>query len=173
MASNIKAALPVPLLTYLKSQDWKGGPLIDMQGKGLRQPGLKEVSTNYYWLVEIVKFSPSKVGGRDLKKEIYSEETFALRQTRLEGDHHRKDPAKISFPRTTPDSINARLPCFLPYFFAIFVISLLSSLVLTFRVSSLLTLQPRNMRNTMEIQQPNARTHSIKERSNMHSILHK
>ena len=63
-AKSMKAHMPVSLMALLNSDDWKGGPILDLkESGGIKTATAKEISLNFPFIKPVVKFSPSKVQG--------------------------------------------------------------------------------------------------------------
>jgi hypothetical protein len=61
LAADIYDALPFATRTYLESDRWKGGALLDLsQSRMIRTPTSREIVANYHWLIAIVRASPQK-----------------------------------------------------------------------------------------------------------------
>ena len=55
------AHMPIPLLTLISGESWKGGPLLDLsESKGVKTCTAREVSKNFTFIKPVVMEIPHK-----------------------------------------------------------------------------------------------------------------
>ena len=65
LAKAIHANLPLQVVQLITNPDWKGGPLVVLEGNCVR-PSAATVASNYAWLLPMVRDSPQRAGAANI-----------------------------------------------------------------------------------------------------------
>ena len=79
------ANLPMQVAQLVANPDWKGGPLLILEGECVR-PSASTVAKNYPWLLPMVRDSPQRVGEQRCYSEIvYLDYVFIMEGFKFRG----------------------------------------------------------------------------------------